>query len=65
MSEENEIKFIGDKVFTSTYDLIKFADSTGMTNKEFAIWLKAKGYSPGDVIKLTMNYMNLYGKQSK
>lgn len=59
---ENEVPFIDDQVFTSTYDLVKFADSTGLTNKEFANYLKAKGYPPDHVIKLVQSYMNLYNK---
>lgn len=61
-NENNEVKFIEDNVFTSTYDLIKYADSTGMSAKQFIKWLNSKGYSLADIVKLTMSYKNLYGK---
>lgn len=56
----NEVAFIDDKVFTSTYDLLKFADSFALNKEEFTMWLKAKGYKPDAIIKLTADYLAFY-----
>lgn len=58
-NDDNEV-FIDDRVFTSTYDMLRFADSFALNKEEFAMWLKAKGYKPDAIIKLTAEYLASY-----
>jgi hypothetical protein len=56
----NNDGLIPDGVFTSIYDMLKFAEAAGYTAREFASWAKAKGYSPKMVISMTQSYIECY-----